>query len=94
MPARDRNGNLRNRTEKGWLVPLLNPPGNNRRQHGAGSTDPAQERGRDHPRRSAYNGGGGMVHGGSPRPARDGDGATVRVTVPAGSVRSVELNRK
>jgi hypothetical protein len=82
---------LLNRTDKGWIVTLLNPAGNNRLQHGVGPTDYRQER-------------AVTIHTAQPvasavewftdsplEVAREAKQATIRITVPAGGVRIVEL---
>jgi hypothetical protein len=83
-----------NRTDSGWLVTLLNPAGQGKPQHGIVPTDYRQNREVTIRAKLPF------------KSARDrllpddaltvkpdsGDGASVTLTVPAGSVRIIELN--
>jgi hypothetical protein len=81
---------LLNRTEKGWLVTLLNPAGNHRLQHGVGPTDYARKRevgillpqGATAAREWFTDAALGVVGGGRVR---------FTLVVPAGAVRIVEI---
>ncbi len=85
---------LLNRTGKGWLVGLFNPAGGNRLEHGVGPTDYRQ-------RRTAIIRTGRPMGGAlewftesAPAVSNEDGRAVVRVTVPAGGVRIVELREK
>jgi hypothetical protein len=85
---------LLNRTDRGWLVTLLNPAGTNRLQHGVGPTDYRQKRGvsirADWPATKASEWLTGSVLG----VVKEGDRVVTRITLPAGGVRIVEVTDK
>jgi hypothetical protein len=82
---------LLNRTDKGWLVALLNPAGNQKLQHGVGPTDYSRERSvtlrtsREVSRATEWFGGATLDV------AKEGGQAVIPIVVPAGDVRIVEL---
>lgn len=82
---------LLNRTDRGWLVTLLNPAGPTRLQHGVGPTDYRQQRTVTIRAARPVTAAGEWFTGAAPAVAADGGGSTVRLVVPAGGVRVVEL---
>jgi len=78
---------LLNRTEKGWLVTLLNPAGPTRLQHGVGPTDYRQARPVTIRTARPVTAAGEWFTDAALVPAA----GAVRLTVPAGGVRVVEL---
>jgi hypothetical protein len=83
---------LLNRTAKGWLLTLLNPAGNNRLQHGVGPTDYRQRRTVTIRAARPVAGATEWFTEAALGVAREGGRAVVRITVPAGGVRVVELS--
>ncbi len=85
---------LLNRTANGWLVTLLNPAGNNRLQHGVGPTDYRQKRAVTIRAAQPVAGATEWFTEAAPPVTEEAGQAVVRVTVPAGGVRVVELRGK
>src|SRR5439155_2034466 len=82
---------LLNRTEKGWLVTLLNPAGNLRLQHGVGPTDYSQKRTVTIRLPQGATSASDWFTEATLSVSADGDRNRVTVVVPAGGVRVVEI---
>ena len=79
------------RTEKGWVVTLLNPAGPTRLQHGVGPTEYRQARPVVIRTAKPVTGAAEWFTETTVQPAAAGGGSESRLTVPAGGVRIVEL---
>jgi hypothetical protein len=82
---------LLNRTEKGWVVTLLNPAGPTRLQHGVGPTDYRQARPVVIRTAKPATGAAEWFTESPLQPTAAGGGSELRLTVPAGGVRIVEI---
>jgi hypothetical protein len=82
---------LLNRTPTGWLVTLLNPAGNQRLQHGVGPTDYRQRRTVTVRAAQPVTGATEWFTEAALDVTKNGGQAIIRVTVPPGGVRVVEL---
>jgi hypothetical protein len=82
---------LLNRTDKGWLVALFNPAGANKPQHGVQPTDYTQKR--PVTIRAAQNISKVVEWFADPavKVSRQGKDTEVRIVVPAGGVRILDL---
>lgn len=80
-----------NRTEKGWVLTLLNPAGPTRLQHGVGPTDYRQARPVVIRTAKPVTAAAEWFTDTTVQPAAAGGGSESRLTVPAGGVRIVEL---
>ena len=82
---------LLNRTERGWLVALLNPAGNHKLQHGVGPTDYSQERSITIRTAEKVSRATEWFGGTTLDVSKEGDRAVIPIVVPAGGVRIVEI---
>ncbi len=85
---------LLNRTERGWILVLLNPAGNHRLQHGVGPTDYSQKRAVHIRTAQPVSSATEWFTGATLDTSRDGDQNVVQLVVPAGAVRIVELQTR
>ncbi|MGE0608101.1 MAG: hypothetical protein AB7O62_13485 [Pirellulales bacterium] len=82
---------LLNRTDKGWIVTLLNPAGCNKPQHGVLPTDYAQHRAVTLHSEQKWSQAQEWFDDTTLPVTADKRGSSVEITVPAGGVRIVEL---